>query len=531
MILLFVVAIVGANMYLSHLVNGRLRQMVAKASHGLYKLDYSKVSINVLTGSFVLNEVSLEPDTNAVEQLRHLPTGPRFLVGGKTKKLSLKNVNWLSYLNNKKLGIGKILLKGPQLNVIQYHRDSANQSVDVNDFLSKQVKDLRIGLFSMDDAVIMYQIADTIAQARTVNRVEHLSIGFSKIHLDENKKLLADDYNIKVKEFRHRTADSMYWIGISGFDYNSKKKQLKLASFYVQPVYPEEEISKKLTEQETVYKMHLENILAEGFDMSVLLEQGRAIVPEMQVGKGAIDIYMDRALPRPHADQVNVAISQKLLHLGTPFAIQLLKLDNILLKYRERQVTDRVAELVIENVKGQGANFTNIQENIRKNPLMKVSLTGSFLNSGVNARFEFDLANPEGRFTSWIKASQLDANRLNPILSSTAKIEARRGTLRQLEAVVRGNANHATATVNLQYDGLKIDILKLEGDSLTKKRLPSIFANILIEDDNPKDGILRTAKGITIRRGIGRSFFNMLWASIAGGIQQIIAKKKGLKLG
>ena len=149
----------------------------------------------------------------------------------------------------------------------------------------------------------------------------------------------------------------------------------------------------------------------------------------------------------------------------------------------------------------------------------------------MNARFEFVLANPQGRFTSWIKASQLDANRLNPILSSTAKIEARRGTLRQLEAVVRGNANHATATVNLQYDGLKIDILKLEGDSLTKKRLPSIFANILIEDDNPKDGILRTAKGITIRRGIGRSFFNMLWASIAGGIQQIIAKKKGLKLG
>lgn len=532
LIVLLAVGIVGANIYLSRLVNGKLRQMVADASHGLYQLNYSGVNVNVLTCSLVLHEVSLEPDKNAVEQLRHLQNGPRFLVGGKTPKLSLKNVGWLSYLRSKKLGIGKILLKDPEFNVIQYHRDSATQSVNTNDLLSKQVKDLRIGMFSMDNAVIVYQVADTAAQARTVNKIEHLNIGFSKIHLDENKRLQAEDYHIQLKEFRHRTADSMYWIGISGFDYNSKKKQLNLASFYVQPMYPEEELSKKLTEQETVYKMYLRNIVARGFDLNVLLEQGRAIVPELQVNKGTIDIYMDRALPKPGADQVNVAISQKLMHLGTPFDIRVLKLENILLKYREQQViTDRVAEIVFENVKGQGTNITNIPAMIKKDPLMKVSIDGSFLSSGINARFEFDLADPNGKFTTWFRGNQLDASRLNPILESTAKIEARRGTLRQLEATVQGNADHATANVNMQYQGLKINMLKLEGDSLIKKGLPSMFANILIEDDNPKDGILRAAKGVTIRRGMGRSFFNMLWLSVSTGIQQIITKKKGLKLG
>ena len=58
-----------------------------------------------------------------------------------------------------------------------------------------------------------------------------------------------------------------------------------------------------------------------------------------------------------------------------------------------------------------------------------------------------------------------------------------------------------------------------------------VFANVMIFDDNPKDGTLRTANGVTIRRGFARSFFNMLWLSVSTGIQQILTKKKGLKLG
>jgi hypothetical protein len=160
---------------------------------------------------------------------------------------------------------------------------------------------------------------------------------------------------------------------------------------------------------------------------------------------------------------------------------------------------------------------------------MKVALNCSFLKSAVNARFEFDLSRPDGSFTSWVRANQIEAYQLNPILAPVAKIEARKGMLRQLEAIVHGNENHATANVSLKYDGLKIDMLEVAGDSLIKKGLRSVFANILILDDNPKDGVLRTANGVFIRRGFGRSFFNMIWLSVSTGVQQIIAKKKGLK--
>ena len=535
-VLFFILASIGASIYLSGLLNRRLREMVAESSQGLYRLDYRKVNVNALTGNLSIHDVELTPDTAAFGRLRQLNAAPRFLVGGKTEKLQLKNVRWLSYLTNDKLIIGKLLIDQPHFNITQYHqqKDSARRQRSIYELISKQVKDLRIGLFGIRDAVVNYQVSYADSQSSTINRIEHLNIGFTKIHFDKEPGkpgLVADDYNIQLKDYRHRTTDSLYWIGIHGLEYNSRQKKLKLASFYVEPRYSDEEFSKRLTEQETKSKMKLENVVAHGFNMSLLAEEGRAIVPELHIGRGIVDIYMDRALPKPDADQVNAAISQKILNMGFPFTMQVMKLNNMRLVYREFQLLSaRIAVIAFENVSGQGTNITTIPEHISRNALMKFTLNGLFLKSPIDATFEFDLSKTDGTFKSWLKATQIEADQLNPILAPVAKIEARKGVVKELEATVHGTADLASADVNLMYEGLKINILKIEGDSMVKKGLPSMFANLFILDDNPKDGVLRTANGIVKKRGFGRSFFNMMWGSIAIGIQQIIAKKKGLKI-
>jgi hypothetical protein len=534
-VLFFMLATIAVSIYLSGLLNRRLREMVAESSHGLYKLDYRKVNVNALTGNLSIHDVELMPDTAVLSRLRHANESPRFLVGGKAEKLQLKNVRWLSYLINNKLIIGKLLIDQPHFNVTQYHqqKDSARKYRSIYELISKHVKDLRIGLFGIRDAVVNYQVTYADGQSRTMNKIEHLDIGFTRIHFDKEAGkpgLVADDYNIQLKDYRHRTTDSLYWIGVSGFDYNSRQKKLKLASFYVEPRFSDEEFSKRLKEQETKSKMKLENLVAHGFDMSLLAEEGKAIVPELHIGRGIVDIYMDRALPKPGADQVNAAISQKILNLGFPFTMQVMKLNNIQLMYREFQpLSARTAVIAFENVSGQGTNITTIPEHISRNALMKFTLNGRFLKAPINATFEFDLSKTDGTFKSWLKATQIEADQLNPILVPVAKIEARKGLVKELEATVHGTADLASADVNLMYEGLKINILKIEGDSMVKKGLPSMFANLFILDDNPKDGVLRTANDIVQKRGFGRSFFNMLWGSIAVGIQQIIAKKQGLK--
>ncbi|HET9054232.1 MAG TPA: hypothetical protein VFM90_08670, partial [Cyclobacteriaceae bacterium] len=180
-------------------------------------------------------------------------------------------------------------------------------------------------------------------------------------------------------------------------------------------------------------------------------------------------------------------------------------------------------------ISGHASNITSVPEKISKDPKLKLNLNALFLNSVVKADFEFDLNSPEGNWRSWVRTEPLDADKLNPILVPVAKIEIRKGILKQLQANVSGNATHAKADVNLLYEDLKINVLQIENDTLTKKGLKTMFANLFIEDDNPKDGVLRKANGVVRERRFGKSFFNLLWSAVSGGMQQIILKKKGLK--
>ena len=70
LLLLFAIGAIGVSIYLTRMVNGRLRELVLESSNGLYKLDYSKVSVNALTGNLSVYDARLTPDTTVFAQLQ-----------------------------------------------------------------------------------------------------------------------------------------------------------------------------------------------------------------------------------------------------------------------------------------------------------------------------------------------------------------------------------------------------------------------------------------------------------------------------
>ncbi|HEY0679976.1 MAG TPA: hypothetical protein VGD17_16945 [Chitinophagaceae bacterium] len=536
-ILLLLLAVIGTNLYLKSLINGRLREMVHESSNGLYTLNYTNININALTGNLTIRNPELIPDSVAFGKLKQMGKAPRFLVSGKTNRLAFKNIRWLKYLKNKTLKIGQVMIARPRFNLIQYRlvKDTSGSSTNLAALISKHVADLQIASFGIADATIEYQIADTISGTRTLDVVEHLYLSFTKVHFEtgdgQERKLAARHYNLRLKEYTHLTADSMYRIGVSGFNYQSAEKKASLDSFYINPLYSETDYSKRLDHQATRYSLRLDDIVAEGFDMSSFAEEGIALIKELRIGKGAMDMYMDRSLPLPSADKRNVVLSQKIRNIEMPFTIQSAIFRNIDLTYKEyNAVSKQTANISFSRISGQASNITSVPEKISKDPRLKLNLNALFLNSVVKADFEFDLNSPEGKWRSQVRTEPIDADKLNPILVPVAKIEIRKGILKQLEATVSGNATHAKADVNLLYEDLKVNVLQIENDTLAKKGLKTMFANLFIEDDNPKDGVLRKANGVVRERKHGKSFFNLLWSSISAGMQQIILKKNGLKI-
>jgi hypothetical protein len=516
-------------------VNSRLKEVVHESSEGLYTLKYSKVRVNALTGNLTVYDAELIPDSAVFVQLQQSGKAPRFLVGGKVGRLVAHNVRSLAFLQNKKLKIGEVLIDNPRFNLIQYRleKDTIHDASGIYQLLSKRLNDLRIGSFNIRNAIIHYQVIDTAATTRTINKIEHLDMGFTKVHFAGKKDsagyLAADNYYIRLKDYKHRTSDSLYWVGMHGFSYNSKQQQLALDSFYVLPEYSEKAFGKKLGYQASRYNLRLKDITAEKCDLSDFAETGKMIIGNVSVGGGSASIYMDRSLPLPGEDRRNVVISQKLRTLGLPFGIQVLQLKDVSFTYREyNPLSGETISIAFTGMACKATNVTNLPARVKGNGQMKLQATALFMNAEVKAGFIFDLNSPRGHFTAHISANQIEATRLNPILAAAAKIEVRKGLLVKLQAGIRGNEAAATANVSLTYEDLKVILLKKDGDSLKKSGFKTMFANMMIPDDNPKDGVLRTASQVTARRRFGRSFFSMLWGSVSAGIQEIILGKKGV---
>lgn len=537
-LLLVLTATIGLNIYLNNLVNSRLPEMVRQSSGGLYRLEYSDISMDPFSGNITIHQAELIPDTVVFTRLRQLRRAPRFLVAGKTKKLSLKNVRWMAYMNNKNLKIGKLLLEQPEFNLVQYRQldqDTANEAQSAYQFISKNVKDFKLGLFNIKDAVIHYQVADTAVGQRTINTIEHLDVGFTRVHLagdnDTNRYLAADEYYIDLKEYKHRTSDSLYWLGIKGFKYNSRLRKASLESFYSEPRYSEANFSKQLGHQETRYETIVHNITAEGFDIAALLARGEVRIRKMNIQSGSANFYMNRAYPLPPEDNKNVVISQRILNLDMPMLVESFNLKDFKLTYKEYNPrSGRVAILQFDNISGKAGNITNLPAIIAQDPQMKVNISARFLGGSVKSELAFALDRTDGMFTASLEVNEVPAERLNSVLTPMALIEVKEGILQKLEATITGTANRATADVKLQYEDLKINMLENNGQGLEKKRLKSIFANILIFDDNPKDGALRTARQVQGSRKFARSFFNLAWSTVAAGIIQIIFKEKDIRL-
>jgi hypothetical protein len=89
---------------------------------------------------------------------------------------------------------------------------------------------------------------------------------------------------------------------------------------------------------------------------------------------------------------------------------------------------------------------------------------------------------------------------------------------------MKADTNTSNGTFVMPYQGLKISLLKKNGDEYTKKGIFSILANIIVRNNNKEDDNMRTAK-IVVTRNKYRSFFNFIWMTIFKGLKDICVLK------
>jgi hypothetical protein len=509
----------------------QLRHYVKEMSDSLYTLRYTKLKLNVFTGSLTLENASLVMDTAVYRRLRETQRAPSLLYTLSAERIHLRYFKVWRYFSKKELSAGALALQNPSI-VLQQDLRNRDTSRPYNAYerLSGRIRSLSIGTLALDSTNLKY-VRIKQDGSRAITQLHHLSILVNDLLIDSlavndpSRFLYAHNYTLGLRDYAHRTPDSLYSMNLRQISYNAAEKTLRIGQFSVEPRYNRVEFDRRGKTQRDRFEVKLNNIAVRNLDPQALLEEQRLIAQRVDIGSGNFHIYRNRNLPMPPGNKLGRYPHQLLQKLNVPVSVDTLTGQRVDLLYTEANPkTQQEGTIVFRQLSGNFRNITNIDSLVKKNPHCIAELDAVLMKSGMlQTHFDFSLDDRGGGFTVSGQLKNMDGRQLTPVTRPLSMVEIRSCQIRDLSFRIKGNEKSASGEVKFIYNNLRVSILKKDTGThqLKRKGLLSLFANaIAINDSNPPQGGQVFVAHPRLTRDPQRSFFNLIWKTIFAGLKE-----------
>jgi hypothetical protein len=511
------------------LIKTKIASLVNKGSDGLYIIGMDDIEIDILNSSVIAQNVILKPDSARMKILDELKMLPDEIYNISVKAVAIKGISPEDFINTKNISLKQVFMDAPD--VIITHKKRPYSIKDTGNLYSRisginesyELKNL-----TLQNINLTYK---DLSKNGQVSTFQNLTAVLNDIKIDKetstdsSRFLFAKDALMYLKKYAACTTDKMYRFTIDSVSLKPMAGLMTANNIRLTPQGSKDEFSKKLKVLKDRFDIHIKEASIKNINWWSLISNEGFTGGSMNLSGGYISVYDDRRLPQPASKMGNYP-HQLLMKMPFPVMIKSISIKNIDVSYEEfNPAAGRSGCLTFNNTSAELNNITNIAEFIDANPLMKVSATTSVMNQGkLNASLSFNLAkSAEGSFTADAVMGPMDATIANKALTGLALVEIEKMQIDQLETHVSGTNYKGSAEVKFAYHDLKIAALKKDKEAegkLKKRELLSFIANtFVVKSSSPaksRDAV--KTQVVTYERDPKRSFFNLVWQTVAKGI-------------
>lgn len=444
------------------------------------------------------------------------------------KDLTLNGVNTNEIVKNKNLFVDTILCK----DIVVYELPVENlkttshkntQSTDTTGFTN---------VYSINLKHLNFPQVKVIPLSESNYAIGNISIKVNKVKADkivqiENHPMnYTEEAQVNVNSFSIASKDKTYHFNFDNIGINSLHQSLHISSFHVVPFASEQKFAKAFHFQKDRYDLDLSGISLRNIDMNSLLDK-RIEASELLINNANAKIYRDLHKPLQHKSKVGKYPSQLLLQIDQPVNIAHIKVKNALVEYKENEsASDSVGVVKFTNTYFDISNVTNIPEAIQKNNEMEIAFDTKALGQiPLKGNFKLVLGSKNGDFSVNVHGKAFDATIMNKISVPMALVKIKSGKIHSIDFHFKGNNKSAAGSFLMNYDDMKIDVLKRDKDTkqIKKRGLLSLAANIIVSNSNSG-----TSVKANYERNIYKSFFNLVWKTIFDGMKETLGVPKSI---
>ncbi len=512
----------------------KIKTGIYESSDHLYRINFTALHLNVLTGTATMDSVSLYPDTAVFHKLRKQDLAPVHLFEIRLDQLKLTRIGILTAYFKKRINMNTVILDRPTINMLRFNvkaqPDTVKTATNLYQKISKSLESVQIRSIKVLNANFDYIRGEN---GDVLNSVKQLNVSITDVLIDsisqhdKERFYYSKDVAFELVGYKSLSKDKMYTLTIDTLNGFANKGLLTLIGFKMIPMFPDLQFSRKYKSQRDRYDLNFSKVQFSGLDLERFNREGRLFANSLAISSAKVNIFMNRELPPATINKGRNFPHLALQRVELPLIIDTVRLKNINLAYTEyNPIAQERGTVNLDNLTGTIRNVTNDSVRISKQKFMLADLKARIIKAAdldVNLSFNLAAANGAFQFRGSVGAFNMPA--LNPLASALGMVKIETGKVQKVSFDINGNTVGSTGSLKMYYTDLKVQLLKEgeDGAASKKRGLLSFLANkLVIIDANPNKGeALRVAK-IEHTRSPSASFFSLLWKSIFVGIRETV---------
>lgn len=516
------------------LIKNKLQELVRNGSDSLYQLKLDGIQIDVINSTITVINAQLLPDSVRLQQLDAKQQAPDDILHVSLNALQIKGITPLDLLDKKHIDLQDLYLKEPVVQI--YHRRrSYNRVKDTTTSLYQRVSK-QIESFHLANTTVQHVVVDYYDMDRKNKEVhlKDLTFYFSDILFndttqnDASRFLYAREASIFLRDYQLKTANNLYRFNIDSLKIETVANSVQLWGISLKPIGDKATFSKKLPHRMDRYDLQAQSAVIRDADWWSLLSEQGVSAGSIDIYKGDVEIYCNKALPGSGENKTGRYPHQQVGRIPLPVSIDKIGLHQFEILYREfNPKSDQMGTIQFANVNGTISNITNRVDKIAANPTMQIDATCRFMNDGnMKTTWKFNMAHvKEGLFTVEASMGKMDGTNLNRATVPLGLFEVKKADIKEFYVFMKGNNHSANGDLRVAYDNLDVTILKNDDGELKKKGLANFIARTFVfQKQNPKKGEALKTQHAYFERAPDKSFFSLLWKTIMTGV---VATVKG----
>lgn len=519
------------NYYWSPILASRVKKIVLTSSDSLYNVSFSDAQLHVLRGEIDIDNIVFTPDTAVYNRRKQQHLAPNNLVELRVKRLVLSHMHPFRLYFQRKLDIGMVMLKEPEVKVsyqLNHTKDTLIKDRRTTwQKLSKTLESVHIGEIRIGDIKLTY--TDYSGDGKpAITKLREMSIGATDLLIDSttqadrSRMLYCRNIDVALANFSSRSPNGLYNYQIKNVELSTQTSKLVVLGLDIQPVKAEVFFDKTYHDR---FRIHLDSLQLNHFDYQTYHKYRIFNASSVEMNSGSLEITGNPRQSPNTQNRIksfpNIALSQ----LHADINIDSVVAHRINVSYTEfNQKTNKTGTVTFDNTEGHITRITTDKDSLKKNSHCVARISSRFMNTG-NLYFlvDLDLAATDGAFSYKGTLGPMKLQAINQATMPLALVKFNSGNVNSVTFDIKANAKNARGRMSATYNNLTVTVLKADTahDRLKRMTIASLFANIMVlKHDNPDDANdpPRTVN-INYYRPDTVAFFGSIWKTLLSGFK------------